>query len=123
MAFMRYGPNKLWIPICAVVVVLCLFTGILVGWEGRIRNFEDTGYSISWNGRFVSLIVHILHICSSNFYFQILLDVNLVSIDSNAGTMVLDWYIYNDTVCDQLGLTDTNNASVCSPFVKIFFDT
>jgi hypothetical protein len=123
MAFTRYGPNKLWIPICAVAVAVCLFTGILVGWEGRTRNFEDTGYSINWNGRYVSVIVQVLHTCSPNFYFQILLDVNLVSIDSNAGTMVLDWYIYNDTACDQLGPTDTNNASVCSPFVKIFFDT
>jgi hypothetical protein len=55
--------------------------------------------------------------------FQILFDINLVSIDATAGTMLLDWYIFNDTACDQLGLKNTNNATLCSPFVNIFFDT
>jgi hypothetical protein len=36
--------------------------------------------------------------------------------------MVLDWQIYNDSDCDQLGSKNSNNASICSPFVKIFFD-
>jgi hypothetical protein len=50
----RNGRRKLWIPACAVVLVACLFIGIFVGWEGRIRDFKDTGYSINWDGRYVS---------------------------------------------------------------------
>jgi len=37
--------------------------------------------------------------------------------------MLLDWYIYNDTACDQLGAKNANNATICSPFVNIFLDT
>jgi len=37
--------------------------------------------------------------------------------------MLLDWYIYNDTACDQRGQKNTNNATICSPFVNIFLDT
>jgi len=103
-ALIQNGRRKLWIPVCVFVVILSLFTGIFVGWEGRVRSFTDTGYSVNWNGRYISF------------------DINLVSVDSTAGTLVLDWYIYNDSACDQLGQSNSNNASICSPFVKIFLD-
>jgi len=110
MQFSAFVPSskvrsRLWIPVCIFALSIALFTGIFVGWVGRIHEFEDTGFSVNWSGRYI------------------MFDVNLISIDASAGTMVLDWYIYNDTACNQLGSSNSNNATICSPFVNIFFDS
>jgi len=82
------------------MLTACLVAGMTVGWDSRIYNLRVAdSNSTAWSGRIVRF------------------DVDLVSVDADAGSMVLDWYVHDDSLC-----SDTQSP-VCSVYVDIFFDS
>lgn len=49
---------------------------------------------------------------------QILFEVDLISVDPDAGQMTLDWYFSKDDMCSNEGYNET----MCSMFVDVFID-
>jgi len=79
-------------------VLAAIIFGVVIGWEFRIRNFDDIEPYPNTPRRTIGF------------------EVNLVSVDPTVGTMIVDWFIVNDTACNG------TNMSICTE-VDIFFDT
>lgn len=81
-----------------------------------MRDFKDTANPYSPN-RSVSRSSG--SIISLPKLLQILFAVDLISVDTDAGQLTLDWYFSKDDKCSGEGYNET----MCSTFVDVFIDT
>ncbi|EIM80600.1 uncharacterized protein STEHIDRAFT_142556 [Stereum hirsutum FP-91666 SS1] len=93
-----------WIFACSVAIVLAVVLGIPLGWS--LRGKELSGEILTYfKGRMLQA------------------SITLVSVDASSGTVVLDWYIYNDTcILYNLKSNTTTSDQNCPP-VNVYLDT
>ena len=72
---------------------------------------------------FGSLTLGVASCLSIVLPIQLETEVNLIAVDSLAGTVTFDWYIYNDTCIYYTTKVGEDVTDESCPLVNIFLDT